>query len=140
MKRIQDTFLDIVDQEPAPTLRSRILVSLKEEQLHRLARRRLISFSGLGVSISVFAVGAVQYGGALFQSDFWHIFSLLFSDMSVVLLSFQDFAYSLLETLPAVPLFALLAPLALFFWSAGFLLSLSERPSTKSFQHHVGVY
>lgn len=90
---------------------------------------------GLAVSGLIFFVGVFQYGGSLLQSDFWSISSLLFSDLSVVATSFQDFTFSLLETLPVLPLFALLAPLSLFLWSAGFLLSLSEKQETKHFHH-----
>ena len=137
MKRIEDVFQEMPGHEPASGLRSRILTCIEQEQTLLLSRRRRMSIVGLVVSAFVFFVGIFQYGGPLLQSDFWRLSSLLFSDLGVVATSFQDFTFSLLETLPAVPLFALLAPLSLFLWSAGFLLSLSEKHETKHFHHGV---
>ncbi len=137
MKRIQDVFREITTSEPAPGLRSRVLARIEKEQKTLLAHRRQMSFAGLVFSTSLFSFGVFQYGGPLLQSDFWRFFSLIFSDLGLVTVSFQDFAYSLLETLPVVPLFALFAPLALFLWSVGFFLSLSENHETKSFSHSM---
>lgn len=137
MKRIQDVFQEIAMSEPTRGLRSRILVRIEREQQILFFRRRQMSFVGLTFSVLIFSVGVFQYGGPLLQSDFWRFSLLIFSDLGLVISSLQDFIYSLLETLPVVPLSALLAPLALFFWSAGSLLSLSEHHQTKSLSHSI---
>ena len=133
MKRIQEVFQDIEGYEPSEMLRSKILLSIEQERATRLSRRRLFSVAGLMISAVVFVGSVVVYGGALLQSDFWMLGSLLFSDLRIIVASFQDFSLSLLETLPVVPLFVILAPLSLFFWSTSLLLSLSEKQEKSHF-------
>ncbi len=133
MKRIQEAFRDIEEYEPSETLRSKILLSIEQERVARLSRRRLFSVAGLMISAVVFVGSVVVYGGALLQSDFWTLSSLLFSDLRIIATSFQDFALSLLETLPVVPLFGILAPLSLFFWSISVWLSITDKQERPHF-------
>lgn len=132
MLQIRSLFATLNINEPGTALRSRILARIREEEFRLFLRYRKLSVAGIFVSSLVLLFGGVRYGEALFQSEFWTLASLLFSDLSVIASSFQDFAYSLLETLPIVPFFAFLAPLALFFWSVSILLSLSEKDHSRN--------
>lgn len=140
MSQIRSLFRESRSFEPSPTLKGRILARIQEEQIALQERRRKLSFAGLGISLLTLSLGVFQYGGTLIESDFWLLFSLLFSDLGTVLNSFQDFAYSLLETLPVAPLFVLLLSLALFFWSMSFLLSLSGKGAHREFHGAVPTH
>lgn len=140
MSQIRSLFRESRSFDPSPTLKGRILARIQEEQAALQERRRKLSFAGLGVSLLMLSLGIFQYGSALIESDFWLLFSLLFSDLGTVLNSFQEFAYSLLETLPIAPLFILLLSLSLFFWSMSFLLSLSGRGSHREFHGTVPTH
>lgn len=133
MKRIQEVFQDMEGCEPSEMLRSKILLSIEQERVTRLSQRRLFSVVGLMISAIVFVGSVVAYGEALLQSDFWMLGSLLFSDLTIIVASFQDFSLSLLETLPVVPLFVILVPLSLFFWLTSLFLSFSEKHDSSHF-------
>lgn len=137
LKPLHAVFHDLPESKPGSDFRSRVLVRLGQEQARILSRRRRFSLVGLMFSLSILAVGMLQYGAPLLQSDFWAFSSLLFSDWQALAPSLQDFVFSLLETLPVGPLFALLAPLSLFLWSVSWLLSLSERQTAGRFQQSV---
>ena len=127
MKSLQTTFQSMTKEEPRQALRLRILAQIQLLEERQAYRQKWFSLGMLGLSAIVFFGGVYQYGSMLLQSDFWTLASLLFSDLGILAGSFQDFAYSLLETLPLVPLLVILVPLVLFFWSMSLFLALSEK-------------
>jgi hypothetical protein len=133
--KLVDTFQTLTDAIPDAGLRARILARLGTEQQRLLSVRRRWSVAGVMVSGLIFFGAWFQYSDALVQSDFWLLSSLLFSDLGAIMVSSQDFAFSLLETLPVIPLLVLMAPLALFFWSMSLIISLSEKPMAREFYY-----
>lgn len=127
MKPLERTFEAMNREEPRQALRLRILAQIQLLEERQMYRQKWFSLGMLSLSAVVFFGGMYQYGLVLLQSDFWTLLSLLFSDLGILVGSFQDFAYSLLETLPLVPLLVLLAPVVLFFWSMSLFLALSEK-------------
>lgn len=137
MKPLQVTFEAMTREEPRQALRLRILAQIEMLEERRTHREKWFSLSMLSLSVCVFFGGMYQYGPMLLQSDFWMLLSLVFSDLGVLIGSFQYFVYSLLETLPLVPLLALLVPVVLFFWSMSLLLALSEKKGHSVFSGAV---
>ncbi len=127
MKSVEQAFRSIAEEEPRLSLRADILMQIDLLQSRQAYHQKRLSLAMIVFSLGVFFVGVYQYGLTLIQSDFWTLLSLIFSDLGVLMSSLQDFSYSLLETLPLVPLLALLAPIVLFFWSMSLLLAVSEK-------------
>lgn len=112
---------------PDPFLEGRVLLALRAERKRLLRWQNRLAVGSVAGSGILFVVTVFFLGTALIQSEFWSLSTLLFSDLGVIVTSGGDFLYSLLETLPLVPLIALFAPLTLFFFSMSFLLSLGEQ-------------
>ncbi len=126
MNTLTILFRQSSNPEPNPGLRGKILNQIAVEQ-HRivLVRRRLALF-GVALSGLAFSAGVLMYGQMFLQSDFWTLLSLLFTDLSTILGTSQDFVYSLLETAPVLPLVVFLFPLMVLFWSLGWFFSQSD--------------
>jgi len=96
--------------EPPNDLLGKIMKRINQEKMLLTLKRRLVIFSaGLFGAIILFipALKAVISGFA--ESGFAQYFSLLFSDAGIVLTYWQNYTFSLLETLPVVNLILLLA-------------------------------
>lgn len=119
---------------PEPVLEERILRVLSQEQERLVRKRTRLAVSGVALSIVLFLGTTLFLGTALIQSEFWSLFKLIFSDMGALMTSSGDFLYSLLETLPIVPLIAFFIPSTIFFFSMSFWLSLDERGVTGKFR------
>ncbi len=132
MAIISSLFKNLTLATPRPFLRDRILAAVALAGEQRTAAHRRFSLVGMILSGALLLFGGMEYGESLLQSDFWTLMTLLFSDMDFVVRSFGEFGYSLLETLPLLPLLVLFAPLTIFFWSLSLLLALPER-NTKMF-------
>ena len=139
MKSLQTTFESLTREEPRQALRLRILAQIQMLEERRMHREKWFSLSILSLSVFVFFGGMYQYGPMLLQSDFWMLLSLVFSDLGILMGSFQYFIYSLLETLPFVPLLVLLVPVVLFFWSMSLFLALSEKKGHSVFSGAVAA-
>lgn len=126
MNHLASIFKNIICA-PDPSLEGRVLSALRAERQRLLRWQNRLAVGSVVVSATLFAGTLFFLGAALAQSEFWSLLTLLFSDLGVILSSGGDFFYSLLETLPLVPLIALFAPLTLFFFSVSFLLSLGEQ-------------
>lgn len=127
MQSVKETFEKKASQEPSQFLRANILRNISILQEKREKNQKYFSLIIGVVSFGTFLLGITQYGISFIQSEFWTIFSLIFSDLGVLVGSFQDFLFLLLETLPLIPLIAFFLPVALFFWSMSVLLALFEK-------------
>ena len=132
MKTLSDHFKNIAC-EPTPGFEGRMTRSLKLAEVQATRRVRMISLFGIILSLGSALFGVFEYGSALWQSTFWSLLTLLSTDLGLIVSALPDFAYSLLETLPIVPLLFLFAPLTLFFWSLSFWTKLAERGRPHSF-------
>ncbi|MDQ5955224.1 MAG: hypothetical protein QG621_227 [Patescibacteria group bacterium] len=88
-----------------------------------LARRRRARVR-LAVDMCVFFIsGALlvplaQYAGSeIYTSGFYEFFSLLFSDRQLILSSWQEFAFILLEKLPSIAVLLILSATIVLVWS-----------------------
>jgi hypothetical protein len=97
--------------EPPMHLKGVILARIEREGRKRQMRRKMLLMGGFMVS----GIGAISslafFGREILASDFWSIASLAFSDLGTVVGHWQDYAFSLLETLPVVSIIAILVPI-----------------------------
>jgi hypothetical protein len=126
MKTLSDHFKKIAI-EPDPLFEERLGESLRLAEVQATRRVRTLSLLGISLSLGSALFGVFEYGNALWQSPFWSLLTLLSTDLGLIVSALPDFTYSLLETLPIVPLLFLFAPLTLFFWSLSFWTKIAER-------------
>jgi ABC-type phosphate/phosphonate transport system permease subunit len=81
------------------------------KRLRNLRRRLAFFLVLLSLSLIGFVLAVWSTQSALVQSGFLEFFSLLFSDLGVVLTYWQTYLFSLLEALPVISLIACLATL-----------------------------
>jgi len=98
--------------EPPKYLKGVILARLAKEQQKRQLRRKMLLISGFLVSGVGVITSLAYFGSQIMSSDFFSIASLGLTDWGTVAGHWQDFAESLLETLPVVSIIAVLAPVA----------------------------
>lgn len=103
MPTLHSLFQSIVVETPSH-LESSLVLSLRLERA-RLYRRKLALIQsgviGAGILLLLTLFWTIPL---LIQSDFWSLSSLAFTDLGILSAFFGDFLYSLLETLPIVPL------------------------------------
>jgi len=96
--------------DPPNELLGKIMKRIDQEKRLLTLRRRLFLFStGLIGAIVLFIPALKGVISGFTQSGFSQYFSLLFSDAEIVLAYWQNYALSLLETLPIVNLILFLA-------------------------------
>lgn len=109
-----------MEQLPVGLLK-RIMVRIHGERL-RIARRDVIFFSAGAVgSLGVFIPLFYWARADLFQSGFWRIASLSFSDPAIMSVARRDFAVAVLESFPAASIGMILIALLIFLGSLKFL-------------------
>jgi len=95
---------------PPPELFDKVITRIRIEERVRSAKRRAILFTlTLALSLGTLIPSVRSAHAAIDASGFFNFASLLFSDLHVVMASWQDFALSLLEAVPALNLAAVLA-------------------------------
>jgi ABC-type multidrug transport system permease subunit len=109
---IIQAFKNLDQIEPSGELKRRILRQIDLEK-SRAAKEKIF---WLKLSLILSAVAAVfaliVFGRSFFDSDFWRLISLMFSDASVLGFVWQEYLISLAETLPVVALIGILVPFA----------------------------
>ena len=99
-------------QAPNPSydLLGKIMTRISEERRLLILKRRLVVFlAGLLGSIILFIPALKGLISGFSQSGFFQYFSLLFSDAEIITTYWQNYALSLLETLPVMNLILFLA-------------------------------
>jgi len=104
-KNYQKIFNHFVAPELPEGLFDKIMNRIRKEQRLSALRRRLI-FSSLGLiaSVAVFIPALKVVQRELYQSGFLQFVSLLFSDFEIIIVYWQNFVISLLESIPAMSL------------------------------------
>ena len=88
------------------------------------AKRRTLALKALGfgalsvASLSLLVAAYFNLMAALVQSGFLNFASLFFSDFGMATANFQDFAFSILESLPVFSITLLVGGLIAVVWSA----------------------
>ncbi|MDP1884253.1 MAG: hypothetical protein Q8L10_02695 [Candidatus Moranbacteria bacterium] len=112
---------------PSSELEGRIFQAVAREKDRAVRRKLLVSRLGLGFSMAVFLAAVFVFGDAVWQSEFWNLVSLAFSDMWVVAQNWNEFAYSLMETFPTVSVVAILAPVTVLLFSFSVYLEANHK-------------
>jgi len=107
--------------EPPRGLLDKILNRIHREERFLVLRRIVIFSVTFVASLEGFVPAAKMLLSDFNQSGFVSFFSLMFSDFSTVLSSWQSFSMILLETLPAASIALLLFVLLIFFQSIKYL-------------------
>lgn len=131
MNQLRTLFQKIDLPNPQGDLEKRILCRIKVLEENQVRQALLITHIGRSISIVALLLIGLSFGHSIITSEFWELASLLFTDAGIVMNYFSDFAYSLLETLPAFPIALILMPILSFllfqFWS--FNINIRRYPS-----------
>jgi len=104
--------------EPPEYLFGRIMSRIHKEREEEIIKRRIILLSFVSAASFVSVFPAFQLLKAdLAASGFFAFFSLLFSDFAIVAAYWQNFVFSLLESLPITGLAAISISSLAFLWS-----------------------
>jgi ABC-type phosphate/phosphonate transport system permease subunit len=100
--------------EPPKGLKQAVFERIEKEKAKKVARKRLFIKIGFAVSgISSVATVAI-FGKEILSSEFFSLAALSFSDIKTVIAMWQDYAYSLMETLPTATIAMTLLPIFVF--------------------------
>ena len=124
---LKQLFENISEVDPPKKLAGVILKRILFKQEKQLRRKLLLSRLGLAGSFCALFYTSIFFGKALAESEFWHIASLLFTDILPVSKNWQEFTYSLLETMPVLNLTAILMPIFVMMLFSNIYLNLRQR-------------
>lgn len=125
--KLRKIFKEIEDLNPPQELEGLILKKIEFEKEKQVRRKLFLSYFGLAGSLVMAACAVSIFGNEFLNSEFWSMTSLLFSDAFVVAGNWQEYAYSLLETLPVMQMIVILIPIVGLLWFFGFYLSIKNK-------------
>lgn len=140
-QKLSKIFKEMKEIEPKEELRFSIMRKINLEKSRRMRRMKFLSYFGIAVSFSAAAYALIFFGSAFFKSEFWTIFSLIFSDAMIVLGNWKEYLYSLGETFPVVNIILILVPIFSFLMFLNLLISLKNNKhihkhmNMQAFQH-----
>ncbi len=117
MKNLENLFKNIENINPNPELENLILQKIENVNQKQIQQKLISSYIYMFGSVMLLIYSSVVFGGEILQSEFWSLASLFFSDLKTVLVNWQNFGYSLLETFPVIGAVAILIPVFIFTWS-----------------------
>ncbi len=123
MDKSYEKLFDKLDAiKPADDLLGKIMLRVRKEEKKKIMLQLIIfSLSSLGSLISIIATFFLVKV-KIIESGFDQFFSLIFSDLHIVLMYWQNYAFTLLETLPINSLLLFLASLLIFVVSARIII------------------
>jgi ABC-type phosphate/phosphonate transport system permease subunit len=95
-------------------LKQAVFERIEMEKAKKVARKKLFLQMGFAVSGVSSAVTLAIFGREILSSEFFSLILLGFSDMKTVTVMWQDYAYSLMETLPTATIAMTLLPIFIF--------------------------
>ena len=129
MDKLNQIFKEIQEVEPSRGLNDLIMQKIALERKKQIKRKLFLSYAGItGSAFATFFV-AVSLWNSFFQSEFWSMFSLMFSDLIIVAENWKTYAYSLAETFPVANVIAILIPIFGILAFSSFLLSVKNKNS-----------
>ena len=131
MKKLEKIFNNIQDLSPASKLGALVLQRIARETEKQIKRKLIYSYFEIIGSTLLFIYSASVFGQEILRSEFWSVASLFFSDMGTVLVNWQDFAYSLMESFPIFSTVAILAPVIILLYLLGVNLDLYHQSKHK---------
>ncbi len=115
-KDYERLFAHIEDKEPPEGLLVKILLRIEEERRRRALRGRILIFGILSFAAAGALVPAWnELQSEISQSGFLQFTSLFFSDFTVLMAYWKEFAFSLLESLPFLGAVSVLGTILAFF-------------------------
>ncbi len=124
---LHQIFKEMRGIEPSAKLAGSILARIERLQKRQIRQKLILAHFSLVGSLGATVWAAMAYGNAFLQSDFWVLLRLLLTDASSVLRNWNDFAFSLLETFPAVSATILLMPVLILLLSFSAYFKLEKR-------------
>lgn len=122
-KDYEKLFSRLKSPEPPEEIFDKIMHRIHRQERFLALRRRIIVFSlGLVGSLAAFIPAFSLMQQSLAESGFTQFSSLIFSDFGIVLTYWQNFALTLLESLPVLSIVAFLATIFIFLESLKFLV------------------
>jgi len=104
--------------EPPEGLLAMVMARIYEEERMLSVRKRLVLFSMTALmSVAALVPVAGAFRSEFAGSGFYQYFSLIFSDLDIVMVNWRDFGLTLLESLPTTGIISLLLVSLVFFWS-----------------------
>lgn len=119
-ENLKQLFQKIDELDPPAELAGFIFAKIGKEKIRKAKRQLIFSYFVFGASLVLAIFVGSAFGKAFWQSEFWTMLSLVFSDIAIVMRNWDAFFFSLLETFPAVPAALLLAPIFMLLLSANF--------------------
>jgi len=108
---------------PSATLADRVLFAIeRKKRFYAFVKLAIYSVVSVASSVGLAVVWRIE-GSAIINSEAINLLSLLFSDFSIVASYWQDYAFSLLESLPVVSIIVV----ASFAWATFASLWMAAR-------------
>lgn len=101
-KRLHKLFKGVDELNPKARMASFIFSRIENERIKKIKRRLIISYLGIVGSGLLAIYATISYGQNFLHSEFWTMFSLLFSDLTIIIKNWNSFGFSLMETFPMV--------------------------------------
>lgn len=121
-KDYEKLFTYLKSPEPPDGLFNKVIDRIQKERRFLIIKWQLFIFSIGAICSAIAFIPAFQMVKTGFtESGFIQFFSLLFSDFKIVVAYWQNFIFSLLETLPVMSLVILLVVVLVFLESLRFL-------------------
>lgn len=131
MSYLHQTFKNLKEVNPPTGLSGVIFASIEREKNQWLRLELFISRLGFAGSLFALIYTSWVFGQVIIKSEFWRIASLLASDLGIVAQNWEEFSYSLLETMPVVSITAILIPLFSMVLSIYFYSNLISKDEHK---------
>jgi hypothetical protein len=128
---LQKLFKKLEWRKPSDKLEKAIMDQIILERNRQIKRKLATAYAGIFASLSALAYVTSAYGKTLLKSEFWNIFSLAFSDMTIVFKHWSDFLLSLQETFPTLIIAAMLVPIFAILLFLGYYLDISSKNNQK---------
>ena len=130
-KKLNQLFKKISEIEPSFGLERVILARIEAENTRKLKWKLMFSRFGIVASVVAILYALFSLGGEIASSDFASMVSLMFSDLSTVAQNWNDYAFSLVETFPALTVGVILLPVFLLMISFSYHLNLINKNNHK---------
>lgn len=109
--KIHEAFKNMERQRPTGDLAGLVMKRIDAEITKKAKRNMVFARVGMGVSVAALVYVLFTAGSAIMSSEFFDLARLVFSDATIVLQNWREYAYSLLETIPVMNIAMLLSPI-----------------------------
>lgn len=134
---LRHLFKNMPEKEPPSGLKTAIFMRIEQARMRAIKRKLWLAYAAIAISLATLLWAVFTAGSALIHSQFWSLAALSFSDAVIVFRDWQDFLYSLLETLPVFDLSILILPIVAFFLSLSFYFGIHRNFPGKGFGNPV---